>query len=140
MSLAVQVAIDCQDADLLADFWAKALDYILEPPPPGFDTWEAFAVANDIPLPEQGAIGAVVDPDGVGPRLLFQRVPEKDKLAKNRVHLDIRSRDRREAKVAELLVAGGKELARVSEHGSTWVVMADPEGNEFCVTGTDPND
>lgn len=135
MSLAVQIAFDCHDADKLADFWAVALDYILQPPPDGFESWPAFAEANGIPLPEPGAIGAVVDPDGVGPRVLFQRVPE-GKEAKNRVHLDIRAGDGRDAKVAELETLGGTVLDRVEEYGGKWVVMADPEGNEFCVTGS----
>jgi hypothetical protein len=137
MSLAVQIAFDCHDADKLADFWAVALDYIHEPPPPGFESWPAFLEANDIPVPEPGSINAVVDPDGVGPRLLFQRVPE-GKVAKNRIHLDIRAGDRRDAKVAELIAVGGTEVGLVSEHGSEWVVMTDPEGNELCVTGTSP--
>lgn len=139
MSFAVQIAIDCHDADMLAEWWAKALDYIPEPPPPGFDSWPAFLEANGIPVPEQGSVNAVVDPHGVGPRVLFQRVPEP-KVGKNRVHLDVRAGDRREEKVAELIAAGGKELARVSEHGGSWVVLADPEGNEVCITGTAPSE
>ena len=133
MPLEVQISFDCHDADRLADFWALALDYILQPPPEGFDGWPAFLEANGIPLPEQGAVNAIVDPDGIKPRVLFQRVPE-GKVAKNRVHLDIRTGDRREAKVAELVAAGGQEVDRVSENGGTWVVMTDPEGNEFCVS------
>jgi hypothetical protein len=139
MPLEVQIAIDCHDADLLADWWAKALDYVLQPPPPGFDSWPAFLEANDLPVPEPGAVNAIVDPGGAGPRILFQRVPEP-KVGKNRVHLDVRAGDRREAKVAELTAAGGKELARVTEGGGSWVVMADPEGNELCITGTAPDD
>jgi Glyoxalase-like domain len=139
MSLAVQVVFDCHDADLLADFWAKALEYVPEPPPGGFDTWEAFLEANDFPLPEPGSISAVVDPAGVGPRLLFKRVPE-NKVVKNRVHLDVRADDRRDHKVAELEAAGGEVLRRVTEQGRTFITMADPEGNELDVTGTSPDD
>ena len=135
MGLPVQITFDCHDADLLADFWAQALDYRLEPPPEGFESWEAALEANDIPLPEPGSIGAVVDPDGVGPRLLFLRVPE-GKTVKNRLHLDIRAggEEERLAKVRQLVAAGGTEIGRVDEHGGWWIVMRDPEGNEFCVT------
>ncbi len=139
MSFAVQVVFDCHDADALAAFWAKALEYVQEPPPGGFDTWEAFLEANNIPLPEPGSVNAVVDPDGAGPRVLFKRVPE-GKTVKNRVHLDVRAGDRRDQKVAELQAAGGKILAKVTEEGQTWVTMADPEGNEFDMTGTSPED
>ena len=121
-----------------ADFWAIALDYQVQPPPASFPTWEAFLEANGFPIPPKGSVSAVVDPDGVGPRLLFQRVPE-GKTVKNRVHLDIRAGTGRDAKVAELVAAGGTELERVEEQGGLWVVMADPEGNELCVTGTDPD-
>jgi hypothetical protein len=129
--------VDCHDADVLVDFWAKALDYVREPPPAGFETWEAFLQANDIPLPEPGTIGAVVDPDSVGPRVLFQSVPE-GKTVKNRFHLDARAGDRRDEKVTVLEAAGGTVLQRVTKQGRTWVVMADPEGNELCVTGAAP--
>ena len=134
MGLPVQITFDCHDADLLAEFWAQALDYQLEPPPEGFESWEAALEANGIPLPEPRSIGAVVDPDGVGPRLLFLRVPE-GKAVKNRVHLDIRAggEEERRAKVRQLVAAGGTEIGRVDEHGGWWIVMHDPEGNEFCV-------
>ena len=103
VGLPVQITFDCHDADLLAEFWALALDYQYEPPPAGFESWEAALEANGIPLPEPGSIGAVVDPDGVGPRLLFLRVPE-GKTVKNRLHLDIRAggEDERLAKVRQL--------------------------------------
>lgn len=133
MGLAVQVVFDCYDADRLAAFWATALEYQLQPPPGDFDSWEAFLEANNIPIPPAGSISAVIDPAGAGPRLLFQRVPE-GKTAKNRVHLDIRTNGAIDAKVAELAAAGGAEVRRVSENGQDWVVMTDPEGNEFCVT------
>jgi hypothetical protein len=59
----------------------------------------------------------------------------EDKAVKNRIHLDVRAGTGRDAKVDQLLAAGGTQLARVQESGSEWIVMADPEGNEFCVTG-----
>jgi hypothetical protein len=65
--------------------------------------------------------------DGGLPRLFFNRVPEP-KTVKNRVHLDLRAADR-DAEVARLIAAGASEVGR----HENWVVMADPEGNEFCV-------
>ena len=101
--------------------------------------FSAFLQANDLPLPEPGTINAVVDPGGVGPRVLFQRVPET-KTLKNRVHLDVRAGDRHEEKVTQFEAAGGTVLERVTQQGRSWVVMADPEGNEVCMTGTSPYD
>jgi hypothetical protein len=131
-----QITVDCADADAMSEFWGRALGYVVEPPPAGFESWPAYLEANDIPVPPAGSIGAIVDPDGVGPRILFLRVPER-KQAKNRWHLDLRTDHTaasRAAKVAELVSAGARELRAVDENGESWVVMTDPEGNEFCVT------
>ncbi len=136
MATAFQITIDCEDADLMCRFWSTALGYVEEPPPAGFLSWEDFLRANDISIPPSGSIGAIVDPDDIGPRVLFLRVPEK-KVVKNRLHLDLRagrSDTAKEAKVDELKQAGATEIRRVDEHGQWWTVMADPEGNEFCVT------
>ena len=120
----------------MSAFWSVALGYVVEPPPTGYLSWEDFLRANEIAIPPSGSISAIVDPDGTGPRILFLRVPER-KITKNRVHLDIRT-DRtdtgRLAKVAELLQHGAAEIRRVDENGEWWMVMTDPEGNEFCVT------
>jgi hypothetical protein len=136
MAVRFQITIDCEDADRMASFWSTALGYEVEPPPAGYLSWEDFLRANDIPLPPSGSISAIVDPDGVGPRVLFLRVPEA-KAAKNRLHFDIRT-DRTESgkreRIDELTAAGATEIRRVDEHGSWWMVMSDPEGNEFCVT------
>ena len=86
-------------------------------------------------------MSAVVDLDGDGPRLLFQRVPEA-KTAKNRVHLDVNvgkavpERQRRahvDAEAERLVEAGATQLRAAEERGEYWIVMADPEGNEFCL-------
>lgn len=134
MALDVQITFDCRDAARLAEFWAIALDYVVQPPPGGFPTWEAFLEANDLPVPEPGTISAVVDPDGARPRVLFLRVPEP-KTVKNRVHLDVIAGDDEEklTKARQLVEAGGTEIRRVEESGQWWIVMHDPEGNEFCV-------
>ena len=95
-----------------------------------------------MPEDQWNSRGAIVDPDGVGPRLFFQQVPE-GKVVKNRVHLDINAGvgmagddERRRtiaAKVASLTDAGASVLHEMEERGEYWVVMQDPEGNEFCV-------
>ena len=71
-----------------SEFWAEALGYVVQPPPPGFDTWEDLLREHKSPSPQWNAFSAVVDPDGVGPRLFFQQVPEP-KQGKSRVHLDL---------------------------------------------------
>ena len=136
------VTVDAADPAALADFWAFALGYTLQPPPEGFDTWEAFADAIDLPEEDRVRYAAVVDPNGVGPRVLFQKVPE-GKIVKNRWHLDIdivdpslpvEEQDRsREAGIATLIGRGATEVARFDLPQGKWVVMTDPEGNEFCV-------
>lgn len=136
MATPFQITIDCADADTMSRFWSTALGYVQEPPPAGYLSWEDFLRANGIPTPDAGSISAIVDPDDVGPRILFLRVPEP-KIVKNRVHLDIRSGqtdDDKLAKVDQLVEAGASVIRRVEEHGGWWMVMADPEGNEFCVT------
>jgi catechol 2,3-dioxygenase-like lactoylglutathione lyase family enzyme len=129
----IQITFDCADAPALAAFWAEVLGYLEQPPPSGFATWPAFFAANDLPAPEEGAISAIVDPAGVGPRLLFLRVPE-GKTAKNRVHLDIPAGDGRSAEAQRLVALGATRVRDVEADGEGWIVMLDPEGNEFCLT------
>src|SRR3954447_8082760 len=141
----VQVTFDCADPAGLAGFWAEALGYVLQPPPPGFDSWDAALDAWGVPADQRNERSAVVPPDdGHGPRLFFQRVPE-GKTAKNRVHLDVRAapglegeeRMRRLGAAAGGLVAlGARRTARfepAESMGAGHLVMADPEGNEFCL-------
>jgi hypothetical protein len=141
----VQVTFDCADPGALAAFWAVTLGYRVQPPPPGFDTWDAALDAWGVPPELRTERSAVVPADGQpGPRLFFQRVPES-KVAKNRVHLDVRAapglegddRMRRlEAVCAELTALGARQLARFEPRPPTdagHLVMADPEGNEFCL-------
>lgn len=140
----VQITFDCADPAGLAAFWAEALDYRLQDPPEGFESWEQALEAMGVPPERRNDASAVVDPEGHGPRLYFQRVPE-GKQAKNRVHLDVRAApglqgDARMAGLeaeAERLAAHG--ATRLSRHepapplGAGHIVMADPEGNEFCL-------
>ena len=144
MATKVQIVFDCADPDRQARFWAEALHYVLQPPPPGFDSWDAWAASMGIPPESRNDRSAALDPDGVGPRLFFQRVPE-GKVAKNRVHLDISAgggrdvspdehRRRVDAEVERLKALGATdERGAMDLWGEHWVRMNDPEGNEFCV-------
>jgi hypothetical protein len=143
MATGVQVAFDCADPDRLARFWAEALGYQLQGPPPGFASWEDWAREQGIPEERWNEVSAVVDPDGRGPRLYFQKVPEA-KVVKNRVHLDlnvsggrgtllVEERRRIDAEVERLVGAGATRLGTLEESGGYVVNMADPEGNEFDV-------
>ncbi len=87
MTTAFQVVFDSADPNREARFWAAALSYELQPPPPGFDTWEDALRAAGIPEERWNDASAITDPDGSRPRLYFQRVPE-GKTAKNRMHID----------------------------------------------------
>jgi hypothetical protein len=142
MATQVQVVIDCADPSRLAAFWALALGYQVQAPPEGYASWEDALRAWDVPEDQWNSRSAVVDPDGVGPRVFFQQVPE-GKVVKNRVHLDINAGvhvaeddERRrvvDAVVARLTEAGASTVRDMQERGEYWVVMQDPEGNEFCV-------
>ena len=140
MSRSFQVTFDAASPRDLADFWIEALDYERQPPPPGYATWEEFGLDNEISADQ---FDALVDPDGAGPRLFFQKVPE-GKTAKNRVHLDVIVTDRGETREqnwklieaeADRLQALGAERIGTFEASDIgmWIVMQDPEGNEFCI-------
>jgi hypothetical protein len=152
MSRTIQVTFDAHDPEALSRFWASAMGYV-NPPPPGrtvepgqdpFDLWHEFLREVGVPESEWSSRSAAEDPDGEGPRLFFQQVPE-GKTAKNRVHLDLRAapglqgEERMAALEAECerLVALG--ATRVERHEPEppmtggHLVMADPEGNEFCL-------
>jgi hypothetical protein len=141
----VQVTFDCADPAALAAFWAVVLGYQIQPPPPGFASWDEAMDAFGLPAEERNARSAVVPlPGSQGPRLFFQRVPEP-KTVKNRVHLDVRAaaglegaeRMRRLEEVSDQLSArGARQLQRFEPDpplNAGHLVMADPEGNEFCL-------
>jgi hypothetical protein len=144
MATSVQVVFDCADPSRLARFWAAALGYKLQDPPDGHDSWESWLRAQGIPEENWNDASAVIDPDGAGPRIYFQRVPEP-KTVKNRVHLDLNvsggqaagleENRRRVDDEVERLQREGATLLRPGseERGEYWAVMQDPEGNEFCV-------
>jgi hypothetical protein len=138
-----QVTFDAGDPERLGTFWAEVLGYIVQPPPDGFDSWDAFLESIDMPVDQRDGAYAVVDPDGVRPRLFFQRVPE-GKTAKNRVHLDVNvgaglePTERRgvvRKRADELAALGATELREMDDpqFQEYCVVMQDIEGNEFCV-------
>ncbi|MCW2845681.1 MAG: hypothetical protein JWN22_3597 [Nocardioides sp.] len=136
-----QVTVDCAEPERVARFWCEVLGYVVPPTPPGFATWDDFD--RSLPPEQQGSAYACVDPSGVGPRLFFQRVPE-GKVAKNRLHLDVRigtgmvGAERLaalEAECARLLPFGASRvrLLVADEHNESCLVMQDVEGNEFCL-------
>jgi hypothetical protein len=141
MAFDFQVAIDCASPHELADWWAEALGWQVEPQDESFirRMVQTGAASEEDTTEHRGALvwktGAALDsPDPGRPRVLFQHVPEA-KTVKNRVHLDVRvGPERREAEVARLLGLGATELWRGSQGPYEWVTLADPEGNEFCVT------
>ncbi len=142
MSIPIQVTFDAYDPMTLAGFWAAALGYVIQPPPAGFASWDEFADANDIPLENRNDLAAIVDPDESGPRILFQRVPES-KTVKNRVHLDVNAGGGHDVEYVDRVDAVDRHVDNLLDLGATkvkvfgerdyWVVMQDPEGNEFCV-------
>src|SRR5260221_3090851 len=88
MATPIQVTFDCADPDRLATFWATALGYRKQEPPEGYASWPAFLAAQGIPEDQWNSASALIDPEGRGARLYFQRVPEP-KVVKNPVHLDL---------------------------------------------------
>jgi catechol 2,3-dioxygenase-like lactoylglutathione lyase family enzyme len=140
MAADIDLTLDCTDAPLVAAFWKTALGYVDEPPPAPFTTRAEWAAQFEPPEdgdPEDDAAW-LCDPDGAGPRLSILTVPEP-KTVKNRLHIDIRVPghggpaerwERIRAESERLVTAGGSILRVFDGHH---VVMADPEGNEFCV-------
>jgi glyoxalase superfamily protein len=150
MATAFQLTIDCTDSARLSSFWQAALHYVETPPPQGAPSWGEYFRARGLPEEEVREIeelgyDKISDPDGVGPRIWFQVVPE-GKVVKNRVHLDLLITDRtapledRKAlvdKECERLRALGASVFRVlytEGHDYYGIVMQDPEGNEFCLS------
>ena len=140
MAYDFQVAIDCSAPHELADWWAEALGWTVEPQDEAFirRMVDTGAASESDTTRHRGALvwrvgAAITSPDPHRPRVLFQLVPEA-KTVKNRLHLDVRvGPERQEAEVARLAGLGATELWRGSQGPHSWVTMADPEGNEFCV-------
>lgn len=114
VSVVQNVAVDCADAYELARFWSEVTGCPLDPEA------ERGARETAVMLPQ-------------GPLLYFNQVPEP-KTIKNRLHLCLRPTTSREEEVARLLALGATLVAdRRNPDGTGWAVLADPEGNEFCV-------
>lgn len=155
MSTSVQITFDAHDPRALSLFWREALGYV-HPPPPGVKlargadaatalaAWDEFLEEVGVPPSQWNSSSALEDPEGKGPRIFFQQVPE-DKMAKNRVHLDVRTAPGLVGE--ERMAAFEEECARLVALGATrvkrfdpdppfsygFIVMTDPEGNEFCL-------
>jgi hypothetical protein len=146
VGIPLQITFDAHDPERQVAFWAVALDYEPEPPPEGFATWRAWYVSVGIAEEELGdgdCGDRLRDPEGKGPKIWFQPVPEA-KTVKNRLHLDVMVAGRGTpfeerstkvlAKVEQLESAGATRLYELSGTGEHFaVVLQDPEGNEFCV-------
>jgi hypothetical protein len=139
MAYDFQVVIDAADPHTLADWWAETLGWTFEP----FDEpfirrmiAEGFATEADTTVYKGGLVwreGAAIHSPDTARRIYFQGVPES-KVVKNRVHLDIRvpSPEKAEDVVASLIARGATKIGDGQQGPHTWVVLADPEGNEFC--------
>ena len=148
MAVPYKIVMDCVDPHRLAAFWAAALDYVVEDHSALIRQLLDGGVIKDADTTiVDGRLGwaaaaAIRDPDapvdprsgvGLGGRVLFQVVPEP-KTVKNRVHLDLHvGAEQRPEVVQRLTGLGGRVLWEGEQGPNSWVTMADPEGNEFCV-------
>jgi hypothetical protein len=135
-----QVVVDSADPHAQADWWAETLDWEVEPSDEAFIrrmVAEGYATEGDTKT-HRGVLvwreGAAINHPETRRRVLFQLVPES-KTVKNRVHLDVRvGADNIEAQVERLTSRGATTLHKGQQGPHWWVTMADPEGNEFCVS------
>ena len=112
----IEIVVDCQDPKRLATFWSALLGIDIKGEIREAHLWFA----------------ALLPICAEGPIIGFQQVPES-KVRKNRLHLDLRVAELDQA-ARRVLELGGSQLAEHDERGRRWRVMADPEGNEFCLT------
>ncbi len=152
MSRQFQVTFDAADPALVSVFWRDVLGYRI-PGPPGVEllegadplaAWDEFLAGLGVPKEHRNTRSALEDPEGQGPRIFFQQVPE-GKTVKNRLHLDVRvAPDLRgeermaalEAECERLVALGARRLYReepAPPMSFGHITMADPEGNEFCL-------
>ncbi len=140
MAFTVQLVVDSSDPHVLADWWAETLGWDVEHQDETFIRAmieQGHAAEADTRIHHGNLVwreGAAINPaDGAGPRMYFQQVPEP-KSVKNRLHVDVRIGDEDAAAIRDALVARGATVLHEGRQGPhTWVTMADPEGNEFCV-------
>jgi hypothetical protein len=138
------LTVDCAGPARLAAFWALALGYTERPAPAAFGSWEEWFAHHDVPEEEWDDGAYLSDPEGTGPAMSFIKVPEP-KVAKNRLHLDVQAGGGRDTpwevrwprvtEAVERLPAAGATVVGEYELGGRpdHVLMADPEGNEFCL-------
>ena len=139
------LTVDAASPTAQAAFWAAALGYAAAPPPTGHATWQDWLRTHGVPEDEWDDGAFLTDPTGQGPSLSFLRVPEP-KAAKNRLHLDLKVGGGRHvpweqrwprvlAEVERLCALGASVLFEVpgADGRPDHLVLADPEGNEFCV-------
>ena len=117
------VIVDCHDLDSMSDFWCQVLGY--ERVASGEGWLATRAPGSEI---SDGDLVARPQP----PAVAFVQVPE-DKVAKNRVHVDVTPTDRTQADEVDRLLGLGARRVDIGQRDTPWVVLADPEGNEFCV-------
>jgi catechol 2,3-dioxygenase-like lactoylglutathione lyase family enzyme len=140
VSTTFQICVDCGDPHRMVRFWAEALGYEIEDHAPLVaQLLEAGAVTEADTLVVDGQrvwrdAAACHDVSGDGrPRLLFQSVPEA-KTVKNRLHLDLHvGPEQRDGLVDRLTALGARRIGEGTQGPNSWIVMADPEGHEFCV-------
>jgi hypothetical protein len=116
-----ELAIDCADPGALARFWCAVLDYEVQ-----HEDDEIVTIGSPVLRDGRNHSGPVA------PTLTFARVPE-GKTVKNRLHLDVSPTDREQAEEVRRLLDLGARHADVGQGEQSWVVLVDPEGNEFCV-------
>jgi hypothetical protein len=146
MTLNIQIAVDCINPHELADWWAETLDWAVEPQDAGFIRSmieQGFATEADTRVHRGNLVwssGAAIRPpeelDATAParRVLFQTAPEQ-KTVKNRVHWDVRLAGADKDEVRAALEARGATFLWTARQGPhEWHTMADPEGNEFCIS------
>lgn len=143
----VQIVIDCAAPHPLADWWAEALGWQVEPQDEdfirsmvdrGFATEGETTRHRDRLVWATGA--AILHPEGTdrAPRILFVQVPEP-KTVKNRVHLDLRTTaEPTTAERDRLLALGATQVGTGQQGPHSWVVLTDPEGNELCLPAPPP--
>jgi catechol 2,3-dioxygenase-like lactoylglutathione lyase family enzyme len=118
-----EIIFDCRDLDRMVEFWSSALGYERHNTGEG---WASIAAPGGEPSNDDVRNGAVP------PLLAFVLVPE-GKAAKNRVHVDVTPIDEEQDDEVGRLLALGASRADIGQRDTPWVVLNDPEGNEFCV-------
>ena len=106
-----EIVVDCTDAERLAEFWCKVLGWVVV---------------------ERDGDDVEIGDGGTGPTVIFGPVPDA-KTVKNRIHLDVRAVDGNQRAEVERILRLGAHQVDIGQGNVSWVVLTDPEGNEFCV-------